>query len=199
MRVEAEGMPTRSSISTARANSALGGRRSCARIVSMSWSPMLNTGFRLVIGSWKTMAMPGPRMPCMRDCERVVSSVPSNRMEPPAMRAGGRGSRPMMVSAVTLLPEPDSPTMPRISPGSRLKEMSSTAVISPRWVWKAVVRFWTSSNGIRRRDLEAGCHGDRTCNRCRPCRPLPLRHGRARPGHPSRQGAGGDGRHGGRP
>ena len=36
-----------------------------------------------------------------------------------------------MVSAVTLLPLPHSPTMPRISPSSRSKLTSSIAVISP--------------------------------------------------------------------
>ncbi len=36
--------------------------RSCARIASVIWSPTVNTGFRLVIGSWKIMAMRLPRI-----------------------------------------------------------------------------------------------------------------------------------------
>ena len=56
-----------------------------------------------------------------------------------------------MVSAVTLLPLPDSPTMPRISPSSSENETSSTAVISPREVANAVVRLVTESRGIRHR------------------------------------------------
>jgi hypothetical protein len=39
-----------------------GAPRSCARIASMIWSPMVKTGLRLVIGSWKIMAMRLPRM-----------------------------------------------------------------------------------------------------------------------------------------
>ena len=45
-----------------------------------------------------------------------------------------------MVSAVTLLPLPDSPTMPRTSPGCSENDTSSTALISPRSVANAVVR-----------------------------------------------------------
>ena len=110
----------------------------------MICSPMVNTGFSEVIGSWNTMAMPGPRIRCIRASDSSVSTWPAKRTSPVATRAGGRGSRPMTVRAVTLLPEPDSPTMPRISPASRLKVTSSTAVISPRAVWKAVVRLRTS-------------------------------------------------------
>src|SRR3984885_12038274 len=95
------------------------------------------------------MAMPGPRMRCMRESESLVSTSPANRTSPAATRAGGCGSSPMMVSAVTLLPEPDSPTMPRISPSSRLNETSSTAVISPREVANAVVRLLTERSVIQ--------------------------------------------------
>jgi hypothetical protein len=34
------------------------------------------------------------------------------------MRPGGLGTRPMMDSAVTLLPQPDSPTMASVLPAS---------------------------------------------------------------------------------
>ena len=44
-------------------------------------------------------------------------SSPSNIIRPPTMRAAG-GSRRRMVSASVLLPEPDSPTMPSVSPAS---------------------------------------------------------------------------------
>src|SRR5688500_8137210 len=47
------------------------------------------------------------------------------------MRPGGCGTSPMMESAVTLLPQPDSPTMPRVRPGSSLKSTPSTARTSP--------------------------------------------------------------------
>src|SRR6476646_6966123 len=120
-------------------------------MVSMTCSPTVNTGLSEVIGSWNTMAMPGPRIRCMRASESSVSTSPPKRTSPDATRAGGCGSRPVMVSAVTLLPLPDSPTMPRISPSSNENERSSTAVIAPREVANAVVRLVTESRDIRLR------------------------------------------------
>src|SRR3954471_8618655 len=65
------------------------------------------------------------------------------------MRPGGRGTSPMMLSAVTLLPQPDSPTMPRVRPRSRLKSTPSTARTSPSSESKTVVRPRTSSSAAR--------------------------------------------------
>ena len=53
-------------------------------------------------------------------------SSPSNSILPLAMRAAG-GRRRRMVSASVLLPEPDSPTMPSVSPALMRSETSSTA------------------------------------------------------------------------
>ena len=106
---------------------------------------MENTGFSDVMGSWKIIAIPGPRIRCISREDSLVSSCPWNNTLPAAMRAGGVGSSPMMVSAVTLLPLPLSPTMPRISPSLSEKDTSSIAVISPRPVMKAVVSPCTSS------------------------------------------------------
>src|SRR3954465_15255563 len=61
------------------------------------------------------------------------------------MRPGGCGTRPMMESAVTLLPQPDSPTMPRVRPRSRRKSTPSTARTWPRSPSKAVRSPRTSS------------------------------------------------------
>src|SRR5688572_25215615 len=60
------------------------------------------------------------------------------------MRPGGCGMRPMMDSAVTLLPQPDSPTMPRVRPFSSLRSTPSTARTSPRSEAKCVRRPVTS-------------------------------------------------------
>ena len=43
------------------------------------------------------------------------------------MRPGGCGTRPMIDSAVTLLPQPDSPTMASVRPASTAKLTPSTA------------------------------------------------------------------------
>ena len=47
---------------------------------------------------------------------------------------GGLISR-SSASAIVVLPEPDSPTSPKRSPGARLKETPSTAFTGPRGVW----------------------------------------------------------------
>ena len=46
---------------------------------------------------------------------------------------------------VTDLPEPDSPTMASVSPFSRSKLMSLTALTVPLLVRKEMIRFFTSS------------------------------------------------------
>jgi hypothetical protein len=51
----------------------------------------------------------------------------------------------MIESAVTLLPLPDSPTIPNVSPGPREKETPSTAFTTPSGVLKCVLRLLTSS------------------------------------------------------
>ena len=54
----------------------------------------------------------------------------------------------MSVWTVTDLPEPDSPTMPRISPFSTVNDILSTAFTTPLRVWKYVFRLLISSSGI---------------------------------------------------
>lgn len=68
---------------------------------------------------------------------------PASRILPVTWALGG--SRRRRASAVADLPEPDSPTRPRVWPGAMVKEMSSTAL----WVPKAMERWETSSRGVR--------------------------------------------------
>ena len=84
------------------------------RNTSISWWPTVNTGFREVMGSWKIMDTRLPRI--LRKSFMGMSSRlwPSRVMEPETL-ALGWVSR-MMDRAVMLLPQPDSPTMPRVSP-----------------------------------------------------------------------------------
>ncbi len=79
-----------------------------------------------------------------------VSSSPSKRMLP--VTCAFSGSKPM--SAITLidLPQPDSPTRPRVSPRSSEKLMSRTAYAGPRWVCSFTWRLLTSSRGIKTPD-----------------------------------------------
>ena len=76
----------------------------------------MNTGFSEVIGSWKIMPMSAPRMSRISFMGSFVRSLPSKRMRPSTMRPGGSGIRRMTESAVTLFPQPDSPTTPNVRP-----------------------------------------------------------------------------------
>ena len=70
-----------------------------------------------VIGSWKTIATSSPRN--LRSSVLLIfrRSVPLKIAVPLAMRPGGCGIRPSSAIVLTLLPEPDSPTIPSVSPG----------------------------------------------------------------------------------
>ena len=63
------------------------------------------------------------------------------------MRPGGFGISRRIDIAVTLLPEPDSPTIATVSPAATSNETRSTAVTCPRSVRKRVVRSRTLSSG----------------------------------------------------
>src|SRR5947207_15556080 len=60
---------------------------------------------------------------------------------------GGDGMRRRIDSAVTLLPQPDSPTIAKVSPGMTWNETPSTARTMPSRVKNQVLRSATSSNG----------------------------------------------------
>ena len=88
------GMPTSSSSSTracARLRDLLIVR--CSRIVSTSCVPIVNAGFRLVIGSWNTIAISSPRTSRISSKRQRSRSRPSNITEP-ADDATGRRRRP---------------------------------------------------------------------------------------------------------
>ncbi len=140
MRRSGEGMRTRRSISIAcaRAASALTSR--CARMPSISWSPMVKAGLSEVIGSWKIIAMRLPRRARISSGVSVARSLPSKRTVPALMRPWPLGSRPMMDSEVTLLPQPDSPTMPSVRPAATEKLTPSTAANSPPSSSRKLVR-----------------------------------------------------------
>ena len=59
----------------------------------------------------------------------------------------------MIVRKLTLLPEPDSPTTPRVSPGSIENETPSTALTNPSSVGKWTLRSLTSRSGNRLIDV----------------------------------------------
>src|SRR5919202_3352756 len=139
-------MPTRSRSSAARALAAFRLRPKCVSSGSRSWRPIVSTGFRLVIGSWKIIAICRPRT---RRSARWLSrrrSRPSKVADPERTRPA-RGRRPRSASAVTLSPQPDSPTMPSVSPGPMSNEIPFTACTVPPPVQKWTRRSSTERSG----------------------------------------------------
>src|SRR6185503_18839823 len=68
---------------------------------------------------------------------------PRNMIDPETIFPGGSGISLMIERFATDLPEPDSPTMPSVSPGLTLKLMPSTAFTVPSSVSKYVRRSLT--------------------------------------------------------
>ena len=88
----------------------------CSCTTSVIWSPIRITGLSEVIGSWKIIEMRLPRILRISASLTPSRSVPSSVTEPPTIRPGGSGTSRMIDSALTLLPQPDSPTIASVSP-----------------------------------------------------------------------------------
>ena len=129
MRRSGSGIPVRRSSSTARARAWFFSRPSCSSSTSPIWLPTVYSGFSAVIGSWKIIAIRLPRSPRISRSDFAVSSSPPKRMRPVVTAASTSRSTD---SAVTDLPEPDSPTSANFSPGATVNETSSTTVEAPK-------------------------------------------------------------------
>src|SRR5262245_50837198 len=95
------------------------------------------------MGSWKTMATSPPRI--SRSCAGLSSSrsIPSSRIEPDTCALAG--SSPSTESAVTDLPQPDSPTSATTSPRLTVRLTPRTASTGPVRSNSPTWRFSTSS------------------------------------------------------
>ena len=138
-------MPTSSSSSTARLAS-LRESRSWTWSTSATCRPTVSTGFSELIGSWKMYAMSRPRAARRALAGARRSSCPCSRTEPSILAL--RGSSPARLIDVTLLPQPDSPTMPTISPACeaevrRGRRPSTTPVLG----LEVTLRSSTASTG----------------------------------------------------
>src|SRR6185503_8943205 len=111
---------------------------------SVSCSSTVRYGFSDVIGSWKIIPMRRPRMRRSADSSPWIRSTPSKRASSASTWPGGRGIRPSSERHATDFPDPDSPTMPSVSPRSSWNETSLTARTTPCRVWNAVRRPLTS-------------------------------------------------------
>ena len=87
---------------------------------------MEKSGSSEAMGSWRMVAIRLPRIARISAGLFASKSSPSSSMRPPTMRALGE-SRRTMAWQVVVLPQPDSPTRPKVSPASRLKLIPSTA------------------------------------------------------------------------
>ena len=135
-------MRTRSSNLMASALAALDERPRCRESDSPSCAPMVMTGLRLLIGSWKIIAMSRPRSFSISVSGRSSRSRPARRMRPETRAKGG--SRRMIESAVMLLPEPDSPTRASVSRAAMLKLISFSTASQRPSAGSSVVRPATS-------------------------------------------------------
>ena len=82
-------------------------------------------GFSELHGSWNT-ACTELRYDFLAAAVELWTSWPSKRIDPSV-----GSSSISIIFAVVLLPQPDSPTTPRVSPARSSKEMSSTALMWP--------------------------------------------------------------------
>ena len=130
-RCSASAKPAWFSTSMTRARNWLAGMRRCSVIASATCRPMRCSGLRLVIGSWNTMPASSPRARCNAAGAAPIICWPSSRMLPVGLvPPGGRSCS--SDSAVTDLPEPDSPTSASVSPRSSVNETPSTTRLAPK-------------------------------------------------------------------
>ena len=80
----------------------------------MIWAPIRIVGLSERTGSWKTIARSAPRCSRISASGSPSSSFPSSRAEPVTTAVGG--SSPITARQLTVLPEPDSPTMASVLP-----------------------------------------------------------------------------------
>ena len=93
-----------------------------SRMVSIIWLPTVCTGLNEVIGSWKISAMSPPRtsrisrLSASRRARSLSRPSRSRSRISPLTTRPGRSTMRRIERAVTLLPHPLSPTMPRVLP-----------------------------------------------------------------------------------
>lgn len=112
------------------------------RSTSSTWGPIRIRGSMQLCGSWNTTPISLP-WTCRSSVRSAwSSSAPSSRISPEKSHCF-RGSSPATLMAVTDLPEPDSPTSPRISPSWMVRDTPATA--SRCRVWNFTCRSRISS------------------------------------------------------
>src|SRR5215471_2701519 len=124
-------MPTMRSTSADRAAISSADVTPCAFIASLSCAPIDLTGLSAFIALCMTTDRSRQRIAASWSSARPTMFSPLKTTLPPMMAAGGASSWAMANSRVDL-PQPDSPTIPRNSPGYSSKLTWSTARTAPR-------------------------------------------------------------------
>ena len=114
---------------------------------SANCEPTLRTGLSAVIGSWKIIAMRRPQKFLICSLDSVSSSSPSIFTLPERCTFLPR-SKPIAARDITVFPEPDSPTMPTLSPLRIESETPRTACKGPRLVSNVICRLSTSKSSL---------------------------------------------------
>ena len=113
-------------------------------MVSRNWAPIDATGLSAFIALCMTTDMSRQRSTLSAFSDIVTRFWPWNSTVPDVISAGGLSRRATANSNVDL-PQPDSPTMPRNSPGATSKSTFSTATTGPDSVPYSTERPRTSS------------------------------------------------------
>ena len=157
----------------------------CASRVSATCVPIRATGLRFDMGSCGTRPIDAPRIRRIVCSDAPTSSRPSSWMLPAVTRPLP-GSSPMSDIAVVDLPEPDSPTIARVSPAPRSNDTCSTARTGPSSVENSTATSRTRKRGaaspaVAGRSATASsvlispsCPGPRQTGRARPIRHTPV-------------------------
>ena len=154
----ARGRPTRSRTSTARSYASCLLTSRCSSTASAICLPTVCVGLSEDSGSWKIIPTSSPRILRSSSGRNWVTSLPASLIVPPAMRPP-LGSNCMIDSAVIVLPQPDSPTMPSVSPSATSSDTPSTACTTPSRNWISVRRSVIS------RSATSCCPPYRRCSR----------------------------------
>ena len=142
--------PTRSRSSVTRARTSAAPRPSCALTGSAMMSPTRMRGLSELYGSWKT-TWTLRRYSCRSAPLRSATLCPSNAMVPAVGSSAASTSFDVVV-----LPHPDSPTSPSVSPAVIVKLIPSTALTTPRRA--AEERTAASGSASGRRAPRAAAH-----------------------------------------
>ena len=146
-RSSGSGIPTCRSRSTARRLAAASPVPRWRSMVSTSCCSTVCSGLRLVSGSWKIIPIRLPRSLRFSASSRLSMRRPARRTSPAVISPGGSRS-PITALPTVDFPAPDSPTTPRMSPGSTVSDTSSTATRPPRRLGNSTRRFLMSRRAI---------------------------------------------------